>query len=729
MILSYTVWVFGILRLIPFSTTGIFFFLAVFFAVNLLIIFIQPKKEIKQKKGLLVFILIILGEEALFFTALFVWSFVKAHQPDINSLEKFMDFGFINSILRADYFPPLDMWLTKSPMYPHFFINYYYFGHLATAVLTKLSNLPAPVTYNLMLSTIFAFCFTGSFSLVINLLKHSGLVSLGKSKLFFVSRYVFFGLLAGFLTSLAGNLHTIYAFTPGYQPADKPIPFWDLIGKGINFTAYWYPNATRFIPFTIHEFPSYSFVVSDLHGHVLDIPFVLLTIALLLSFILRKRQNMETQKSKACLHGQVKSQNCNLKIKNVINFRFKVLILTFDFLLLTFLSLCLAVMYMTNAWDGLIYFVLSALVILYVYFEKFKQSFYSTLPHYLAAIIFLLALFIMFTLPFQLTFKPFVSGINFVKDRSPLWMLVILWGFFYYCSVGFLALERKTIFSTAGHFLSSIFPFLQKKKSFYFPYDSNGQMVSINIFIFLLIIVSTLLLIFPEILYVKDIYPQHYRANTMFKLGYQAYIMLSLVSAFTIAKCLLLYRKFRFKKFLPTFFIHAYYLYLLVFTFLVLLYPNFSVNTYFDRLKSYKGLDGTKYLQNSNQSDYEAISWFNKQVKEQPVVLEAVGDSYTEYSRFSAYTGLPTVLGWPVHEWLWRGSYDEPGKRVEEVKKAYLSQDAIETKAILNKYRVQYVVIGKLERQKYTGMKEEKWNKLGSVVFESGETKIYQITP
>ena len=64
--------------------------------------------------------------------------------------------------------------------------------------------------------------------------------------------------------------------------ADNPIPFWNLQPK-FNFSNYWYPNATRFIPFTIHEFPLYSFVVSDLHGHVLNIPIVLLIIALLIN--------------------------------------------------------------------------------------------------------------------------------------------------------------------------------------------------------------------------------------------------------------------------------------------------------------------------------------------------------------------------------------------------------------------------------------------------------------
>src|SRR5258708_38797604 len=32
--------------------------------------------------------------------------------PDIHGLEKYMDYGFVNSILRSQYFPPKDMWFT-----------------------------------------------------------------------------------------------------------------------------------------------------------------------------------------------------------------------------------------------------------------------------------------------------------------------------------------------------------------------------------------------------------------------------------------------------------------------------------------------------------------------------------------------------------------------------------------------------------------------------------------
>ena len=87
-------------------------------------------------------------------------SYVRSNLPDIHGLEKFMDFGILNSILRADYFPPKDMWYTPSP------INYYYFGHLITAVITKLTFIPSFITYNLMIATLFAFTFTAGLSIV-----------------------------------------------------------------------------------------------------------------------------------------------------------------------------------------------------------------------------------------------------------------------------------------------------------------------------------------------------------------------------------------------------------------------------------------------------------------------------------------------------------------------------------------------------------------------------------
>lgn len=83
------------------------------------------------------------------------------------------------------------------------------------------------------------------------------------------------GLLRGGAVSLAGNMHyVIYGC----------IRQW----LGLNESAYWFPSSTRYIGYdplvendrTIHEFPSYSFVLGDLHAHVVNVMFVLLVLGL-----------------------------------------------------------------------------------------------------------------------------------------------------------------------------------------------------------------------------------------------------------------------------------------------------------------------------------------------------------------------------------------------------------------------------------------------------------------
>ena len=90
-------------------------------------------------------------------------------------------------------------------------------------------------------------------------------------------------------------------------------------------------------------------------------------------------------------------------------------------------------------------------------------------------------------------------------------------------------------------------------------------------------------------------------------------------------------------------------------------------------------------------------------------------------------TGLPTVQGWFVHEWLWRGSSKIPQERVDDVKIVYESEDISMTQEILAKYKVEYIVIGKLEREKFEALNENKLLSLGEVVFERPEVKLIQV--
>jgi uncharacterized membrane protein len=447
---------------------------------------------------------------------------------------------------------------------------------------------------------------------------------------------------------------------------------------------YWYPNATRFIQNTIHEFPSYSFVVSDLHGHVLDIPNVLLVLAL--AFVLIQKK----------------------EIKKI------------DIIIVSFIT---GVMYMTNAWDGIIYSGLMALIIFIKnlsIISKVKLRKINDKKNTLSIKKFLTKTFIniailgigvfLFTLPFNAYFKPFASGIGvlcapeflegktlgpllFEKDhcqRSPLYQLLTLWGFFY--------------------IIISLFIIYLIKK--------GNKVINTPpvIFSLLLFFFASVLILVPEFIYAKDIYPAHYRANTMFKLGYQAFIMFSLVSGFAIVVLLKYWNKFIL---IPVFSILLG---------LILIYPYFSVKAYFGDITPdrYQGLNGISYLKFRYPNDYEAIIWIQDNIKGQPVIAEAQGDSYTDYARVSSNTGLPTILGWTVHQWLWRGEYSIPEPRIDEVRSLY-EDDIPKTQEIINKYNVEYIFVGNLEREKYKNLKEAKFEQLGASVFKKGNTTVYKV--
>jgi YYY domain-containing protein len=280
-------------------------------------------------------------------------------------------------------------------------------------------------------------------------------------------------------------------------------------------------------------------------------------------------------------------------------------------------------------------------------------------------------------------------------QHSLWWELLMLYGFFFFFVTSFLVFTLKT------------------KKLF-----------QVDQFVLLLIILSTLLIILPELIYVKDIYPAHYRANTMFKLVFQAFMMLSLASGYIMVRLISQIREQKSKIFnwYTPFFILSFLLFVIV-----LLYPQQAVKGYYGDFKTPHGLDGTAYLKSLYPGDYKAIQWLNINVHGQPVILEAQGDSYTDYARFSTNTGLPTVLGWTVHEWLWRGTYDIPAPRIEEIKTMYETADTKEAAKLLKKYNVIYVIIGSLEKQKYPKLTEGKFKQLGKIVFEENNTKIYQL--
>ena len=104
---------------------------------------------------------------------------------------------------------------------------------------------------------------------------------------------------------------------------------------------------------------------------------------------------------------------------------------------------------------------------------------------------------------------------------------------------------------------------------------------------------------------------------------------------------------------------------------------------------------------NEFSDDVAGINWLKMYVKGSPVVLEANGDSYSGYERVSAMTGLPTVLGWYVHEWLWRDDTADLNEKSADIESIYTSFDAEYVKELLEEYDVSYILVESNEREIY----------------------------
>lgn len=627
--ISYVAFLGGIFHILPFTKLSLF---TIFFFYTLINYLLFKKNQQKIRSDIYKNIKIMAAQEILFTLGLVFWSWVRAHQPDIRGLEKFMDIGFINTILNSRYLPPVDMWFAGES------INYYWFGHFVVAVATKLSNIGSSITYNLMIATILGLALTASFSLITTLVKNlSPKISLKK--------IVMAGAISAILLNFGGNFHT-----PTY-----------IVKNGVG--KYWYPDATRFIGYnpetddkTIHEFPIYSYVVSDLHAHLINFPFVLLFLALLWNY-LDKQKNDKNQ------------------IKGLLP-----------------LGFVLGIMFMTSAWDFGNYLLVAgvALTLFSIKKKGVNLTAIIDIAKPLGAVI---IISVITLLPFLLNFTSIAQGVKLVHTHSPLWQLAILWGF-------------PAILSIA------IFSLLIKLK---------GKFSKPDLFVLSLHIASWGLIIIPEIVFLKDIYiSSHYRANTMFKLTYQAFVMFYLSSGYIAIRVILAVKKHSERFFAPLFFATIFSV--------LMIYPYYATKSYYGELKNYQGLAGDSWLRRELPEQYEIISWFKKNVEGQPVILEAPGDSYTDFNVISAYTGLPTVSGWFVHEWLWRGDSSFPQARVNDITEIYTSTDLQKTKQLLSKYNVNYVIIDSFARQKFPNLNEAKFISLGRRVFGSENTKIYRLT-
>jgi YYY domain-containing protein len=254
-------------------------------------------------------------------------------------------------------------------------------------------------------------------------------------------------------------------------------------------------------------------------------------------------------------------------------------------------------------------------------------------------------------------------------------------------------------------------------------------------FVLLVAALGCAVLFGTELIYVRDVFEgSSSRMNTVFKFYYQVWLLWGTVAAFAVwwllwlaqSSAVGLWRR-----------VAIYAVVGLTGVLLLggLLYPAMTLREVAQEGTWY-GLEGLTPREH-NPAEHAAIRWIRQHTAPDSVVLEMVGPgggSYNTagYAAVSASTGRPTVLGWRGHQDQWRGGDDaaraEIQPRLEQVETIYRTTDVNVARDLLNRYSVDYVYVGTLERRAYDPASLDKFATLGSVVFEQGEVTIYRIS-
>jgi YYY domain-containing protein len=790
LIWGYVFWLFASLGIAQNDSGGIILALIVIVALSGWSLVNRQSSTVNRKSELVNFlksnIPLLLTTEILFLVAFAFLAFVRSANPELNGTERPMELAFINAILRSPTFPPQDPWLSG------YAISYYYFGYVMTAMLARLSGIPGSMAHNLMTSLIFALGAIGSYGILYNLLAEAdrrpktedGEIANRKSSILISLLAPLFLLLVANFEALLEVLHRLGLFWTKDATGQYTSAFWTWLDmkelsqppiEPFQFAPdryLWWWRASRVIQDydmqgnhleVIDEFPFFSFLLGDLHPHVLAIPFGLLAIAVALHLFL------------GGWRGEI---NLPLGMKLHITYT--------GFL---FSAILLGGLAFLNTWDILI--AAALLVGSYVFWraredgwnwERLEDLFVLGLP---------LGFFsILLYFPFYLGFSSQAGGIlpnimyvtrgahlwvmwgtllipilaylahartQYSGDEKPNWKFaltlglgftLLLWAFSWLIGWigslvepdfvgGFLASQGMTaseLFSAASlrrlaHIASlvTLLAVLIPTLAYLFPRspittdqlpNESADHRSLNTshaFVLLLLLLGGILILAPEFVYLRDQFG--YRINTIFKFYYQAWMLWSLAAAFAVAW---LFQNLKL----------AWNVGFRILTALVifagLLYPALGLMTKTENFNPTFGftLDDFDRVRRENPDEAAAIEFL--QTVPNGVVAEAIGGSYrSEFARVATYTGLQNVLGWPGHESQWRGGAEPQGTRQEDIVNLYTTPYWDVAQTVIDRYDIRYVFVGTTE---YASMpvKEEKFRAHLKVIFQQGNVTVYE---
>lgn len=750
----------------------------------------------------------IITAELLFLVLLVAWAAVRAHQNGIFATEKPMELAFMSATMRSESFPPNDPWLSG------YAISYYYFGYVLSAMLSMLSGIPSTTGFNMTIVLLFALTGLTTFGVVANLVRSRGrreaLANDGGVSVFGSPRpAILTGLLGVVFMVLLGNFHTPLVEIP-YQTrtaSAEYLCFWDMAERQIpqpgastvldvsQWRSWWWFRGARVIndrPLTydssacptntnavlnerteiIDEFPQFSFLLADVHPHVLALPFTILALGLAVNVLLSAAAPTRAQivLYAICIGGLIFLNTWDMPT-------YLAVLLGAEALRRFAVQRRLTQADWVNL--GLMAAGLAALTVLFYapFLIAFRSQLGGVLPNLMWATGFQ-QIFLMFG-PFLLLLLPFLlvelwRGRGQLNIGMLLLVPALLIGMLLLALIFFALLASLNpsiwqgvlgwIDQNGG--LNAVLPALLTRR--FAPlniltmlilvagiafvaarlfalhqtvvrdefnaqpdaaYASERSYPLATGFALLLVATGFGLVLIPEFVYLRDVFGT--RMNTVFKLYYQAWALFSVAAAYAVFT-LVVDRDVR-RLVLP---LRAAYSVLLVVVLVAgLLYPVLGIYHRTQIEVRYEPgealtLDGGRWLQ-ASINDYEAILCLGARVQgDDVVVAEAIGGSYrSEYGRVGALTGIPIVMGWPGHQSQWRGtSYGEVvGSRVSDIPLLYQDPRWDIAQEIITRYGIDYIFYGSTERSEYGVAGEDKFRERFEVICQSGDSYFYVI--
>ncbi len=740
---------------------------------------------IKENRRTVIFI------EVLFLFSFALMAFVRAYVPDIWGTEKPMELMFINSILHSSTFPPHDAWLSG------YGISYYYFGYLMVALLAKVTQTSGGVAFNLGIAMTFALTAVAAFGLVLNLIAKRKQKEDKGTLLKSLEQSIFPALLAPVLLLLVGNLYGILdvlhqnswmsnwnvsaivfdasqldpaAITPQTSAIEsKKMNFWDWMdlkqlgpvqGTPRPITSLQQPNwffASRAIQDRnlggqsqelIDEFPAFSFLLADLHPHVLALPYVILCLILALEWFSAGIDELES-------NGKAKWERIVL---SAIILGSLIFLNTWDYPIYAFIFLIVAAVrnfpvpedfHWKNLWQTLWHDAVPVLFLSVIFYLPFLLSLQTQaggiLPNLVTPSRFR-QVFVMFA-PLMLPISAFLVA-YLVKQRAKFdgrfaWKfgLGLLGGLMLMVVV--LVLIILSMPDAQAAVLDAVYPFnwrdglqliLQRRLVESTTLIFALLLVSIaagfvwgwrfkhrnsNLFVFILIFTGAILLLGPELVYLRDQFGN--RMNTVFKFYFQIWVLWSIACGY-----LIWFVFTKGKRIVRSIWASA----VILLVVLGLVYSIGTVSVITDNFSREPNMDGMAYFYRNYPQDGAVVDWLINHVASDAVVLEGTKGAYWvegRSSRFAMASGISTVMGWVNHESQWRGKYfHNVGSREEDIRTIYTSRDWETISSLLDRYHVDYVIVSAEETQWYGAVYLPVFEQHMSKVFEAGDTVVFQ---